>query len=83
MILDPVHTGISGWDDFLRAYNSFCFEHNGVPPFNQSKWLTRAQVRRAFGARVDAFWQTRTEIDPDDRFLNQYFLDLLGPDNRR
>lgn len=78
MTLDPVHTGGPGWDDFLRAYNDFCSEHNGLPLFNQSKWLTREQVRKAFGARVDEFWQARTELDPDNRFLNQYFLALLS-----
>ena len=78
MTLDPVHTGGPGWDDFLRAYNEFCSEHNGVPLFNQSKWLTRQQVRKAFGDRVETFWRTRTEMDPEDRFLNRYFSELLG-----
>ena len=77
MTLDPVHTGGAGWDDFLHAYNSFCSEHNGVPLFNQSKWLTRPQVKKAFGTRVGEFWATRTDLDPEGRFLNQYFSELL------
>ena len=41
MTLDPVTTGSPGWDDFLKVYNEFCSANNGVPLFNQSKWLIR------------------------------------------
>lgn len=81
MTLDPVHTGGPGWDDFLRAYNDFCSEHNGTPLFNQSKWLTHQQVKKAFGKRVEEFWKYRSEYDPDNRFLNQYFRELLSSDS--
>lgn len=80
MTLDPVTTGGPGWDDFLRAYNQFCSDHNGVPLFNQSKWLTRPQVQKAFGDRISVFWRYRTELDPQNRLLNQYFKALFAPD---
>lgn len=80
MTLDPVTTGSPGWDEFLKAYNEFCIEHGGVPLFNQSKWLTRAQVQKAFGSRIDALWQLKTDYDPNDRLLNGYFKELFAPD---
>ena len=79
MTLDPVTTGAPGWDDFLKAYNEFCSANNGVPLFNQSKWLTRNQVQKAFTDRIGIFWQARTKLDIDDRFLNTYFRELFEP----
>ena len=79
MTLDPVTTGAPGWDEFLKSYNEFCSKNNGVPLFNQSKWLTRAQVQKAFANRVHGFWKFKTQLDPDERFLNEYFRELLKP----
>ena len=50
-----------------------------VPLFNQSKWLTRDQVRQAFGERVQRFWDYRRRFDPHERLLNDYFRQLLRP----
>lgn len=75
---DPVSTGSEGWEDFLRAYNELCSELGGVPLFNQTNLLTRAQVRRAFGDRVEQFDRRRREMDPDDRLLNAYFRELIA-----
>lgn len=83
MTLDPVTTGAPGWDEFLAAYNAFCSRHHGVPLFNQSKWLLRPQVRKAFGQRIDHFWRIRSEFDPNDRLLNAYFRELFAPDGQR
>ena len=82
MTLDPVSTGAEGWNDFLHAYNEFCSEHNGVPLFNQSKWLTRKQVRKAFGVRVKSFWRYKTAFDSDGRFTNTYFHGLFAPNEK-
>jgi hypothetical protein len=49
MSLDPASTGGPGWDDFLKAFNAFA--HGGHPLFNQTKHLTSAQVRKAYGVR--------------------------------
>ena len=82
MTLDPVCTATEpGWDEFLKAYNQFCHEHNGVPLFNQSKWLTPEQVDKAFGSRVLAFEKTRRQLDPEGRFLNDYFRELFVAPN--
>ena len=79
MTLDPVATAQEpGWDDFLRAYNDFCSTYGGVPLFNQSKWLTRAQVHKAFGARIDVFEAHRAALDPGQRLLNHYFRELFA-----
>ena len=83
MTLDPVTTGSAGWDAFLKDYNAFCSAHNGVPLFNQSKWLEREQVQKAFGNRISSFWKTRCKLDPNDRLLNGYFRELFEPDHER
>jgi len=76
--LDPVSTGDPGWDDFLKAYNEFCSQNGGVPLFNQTKWITPEQARRAFGARLATFEEHRRRFDPDNRMLNQYFEQMLA-----
>ena len=83
MTLDPVTTGSAGWDAFLKDYNTFCSAHNGVPLFNQSKWLEREQVQKAFGSRISSFRTTRRKFDPTDRLLNDYFKELFEPDHAR
>ncbi|MDH3693045.1 MAG: FAD-binding protein [Gammaproteobacteria bacterium] len=80
MTLDPVTTGAPGWDDFLRAYNEFCSQHDGIPLFNQSKWLTRSQVQKAFGGRISKFWRYKQRFDPNNRLMNDYFNNLLESD---
>jgi FAD/FMN-containing dehydrogenase len=74
---DPCSTGNPGWDDFLQAYNQICSDLGGVPLFNQTAHLTRAQVDRAFGERLLVFDRYRKQYDPNDRLLNEYFRSLL------
>jgi hypothetical protein len=73
MTLDPVATGAHGWDEFLRAYNHYCAERGGVPLFNQTKWITPKQARKAFGERIDQFRAAVERHDPERRMLNAYF----------
>jgi FAD/FMN-containing dehydrogenase len=75
--IDPCSTATPGWTDFLDAYNVFCSEHDGKPLLNQTPRLSPAQVRRAFGDRIEQFEQYRLRFDPGDRLLNGYFRDLL------
>jgi FAD/FMN-containing dehydrogenase len=77
MTIDPVSTGDPGWEEFLASYNDFCSTHDGVPLFNQTFGLTRAQVEKAFGDRIVQFRTYREHFDPTGRLLNQYFADLL------
>jgi FAD/FMN-containing dehydrogenase len=76
--IDPVSTGEQGWDDFLRAYNQFCFEHEGIPLLNQTPGVTRPQVEKAFNNRLKKFAEQRKIYDPNNRLLNEYFKELLG-----
>jgi FAD/FMN-containing dehydrogenase len=78
MTFDPVSTGDAGWEQFLIAYNDFCSRHGGSPLFNQSNSLTRWQVEKAFGDRLDIFEKYRKRYDPAGRLLNGYFKQLLG-----
>jgi FAD/FMN-containing dehydrogenase len=73
MTVDPVATGDEGWQDFLKAYNAFCSERGGRPLFNQTRWLTPEQARRAFGDKLDRFNEIRRQYDPKDRMLNDFF----------
>ncbi len=78
--IDPVSTAAEGWNDFLVAYNEFCSEHGGSPLFNQTPFLTRAQVKKALGDRLDRFVVYRKRYDPTDRMLTPYFRELLEDD---
>ncbi|RMF01632.1 MAG: FAD-binding oxidoreductase, partial [Alphaproteobacteria bacterium] len=77
--IDPADTGGEGWDDFLRAYNEFCSRHGGTPMLNQTKHLTREQVRKAFGERLETFARERRKRDPENRMLSSYFAEFLEP----
>ncbi|HSC96719.1 MAG TPA: GMC family oxidoreductase N-terminal domain-containing protein [Burkholderiales bacterium] len=67
-----------GWRPFLEAFNEFCSERGGVPLLNQTPYLTREQVRRAFGEKLVEFEAARRRYDPGGRMLNAYFADILG-----
>lgn len=75
---DPVSTGGPGWEEFMLAYNTLSSDLGGVPLFNQTNRLTPAQVRRAFGDRLEQFERYRKRFDPTNRLLNNYFQELLG-----
>ena len=71
--IDPVSTANPGWTAFLDAYNQFCSDHNGIPLFNQTPQLTRAQAQKALGPRIAQFAAARQKYDPGGRLLNDYF----------
>jgi hypothetical protein len=78
MTIDPVSTGNPGWPEFLIAYNEFSSAHGGIPLFNQTDAITRAQVQQALGDRLKAFAAIRRGFDPGGRLLNAYFREMLG-----
>jgi FAD/FMN-containing dehydrogenase len=78
MTIDPVSTGNPGWPEFLTAYNEFCAAHGGIPLFNQTDGITRAQIQQALGDRLTAFSAARRNFDPEGRLLNAYFREMLG-----
>ncbi|MFD0986522.1 FAD-binding protein [Methyloligella solikamskensis] len=76
--IDPASTGGKEWETFLKAYNEFCSENGGSPLFNQTPFLTRDQVHKAFGEeRIDKFKEARRKADPNDRLIDDYFRELL------
>ncbi|MGI9403290.1 MAG: FAD-binding oxidoreductase [Hyphomicrobium sp.] len=75
--IDPVSTGGPEWEEFLKAFNAFCSERDGHPLFNQTKHLTAAQARKAYGKRLEEFARARAKWDPEDRLLSGYFTELL------
>ena len=81
MTIDPVSTGNPGWPEFLTAYNEFCSGHGGIPMFNQTDGITRAQIERGLGDRLKTFAEARKAYDPKDRLLNAYFREMLGETN--
>lgn len=76
--IDPVSTPEPGWDDFLHAYNEFAVRFGGTPLLNQSKHITPAAARAAYGDRLDTLERHRRAIDPNGRFLSPFFAEILG-----
>lgn len=76
--IDPASTGGPEWEKFLHYYNEFCSARRGVPLFNQTPFLTRDQVRKAFGVRLQQFAARRKAADPKNRMLDTYFRELLS-----
>ena len=71
MTIDPASTGGPGWLEFLDACNEFCSERGGYPLFNQSPRLTHAQVRKAYGDKIEVCRQVQRRHDPENRFVNR------------
>jgi L-gulonolactone oxidase len=77
LCIDPTSTGGEDWERFLRAYNEFCSARGGLPLFNQTPFLTPAEVTKAFGTRLATFAAARRKADPENRCLDSYFRELL------
>jgi FAD/FMN-containing dehydrogenase len=78
MTIDPVSTANPGWFEFLDAYNQFCSDRNGKPLLNQTPGLTPAMVQKAYGDKLAILENTRSQYDPGNRLLNDYFRTLLS-----
>jgi hypothetical protein len=79
--IDPIHapTDLAEWQRFLRAFNDFASQRNGIPLLNQSPFVTQAQVQAAYGQRWQQFSAAVRSADPAGRMLNPYFASLLAP----
>jgi hypothetical protein len=79
--IDPIHapTDQTAWANFLKAFNGFASQRGGIPLLNQSPFITRAQVQKAYGARWQQFSDAVHSADPAGRLLNPFFGDLLMP----
>jgi hypothetical protein len=78
MTVDPVSTANPGWTNFIDAHNQLCSAQGGIPLWNQTPQLTRAQAQKALGGRLKQFAAARKSYDPGDRLLNDYFRDMLS-----
>jgi FAD/FMN-containing dehydrogenase len=78
MTVDPVSTANPGWTEFLGAHNQLCSDQGGIPLWNQTPQLTRAQAQKALGQRLTQFAAARKTYDPGGRLLNDYFRDMLS-----
>jgi hypothetical protein len=78
--IDPVVSTTKGWREYVAEYNEFCIRNGAQPLFNQSPFLTRDQVLKAFGARLEKFVAYRRTFDPANRLLTPYFAELMGED---
>jgi len=78
MTIDPVSTANPGWDDFLTAYNQFCMDRNGRGLMNQTPGLTAAMLQTFCGDRLQTLKAARSQFDPTNRLLNDYFRQLLA-----
>ena len=77
MTIDPVSSGGPGWSQFMDAYNEFGSRNGGIPLFNHTPQLSADHVEQAYGERYEAFRDFRQRLDPQNRFLNNYFAELL------
>lgn len=79
--IDPIHapTDVSAWQNFLRKFNEFASQRNGIPLLNQSPFVTQSQVQVAYGERWTKFSAAVRAADPTARMLNPFFASLLSP----
>jgi FAD/FMN-containing dehydrogenase len=81
--IDPIHapTDLAAWQNFLKQFNDFAAQRNGIPLLNQSPFVTREQVESAYGERWLEFSAKVRSMDPKGRMLNPFFAALLSPAN--
>ena len=77
--IDPIHspTDEEAWQNFLRAFNDFAYQHSGIPLLNQSPFVERKHVQAAYGQRWQDFAEWVKSMDPNGRMLNPFFASLL------
>ncbi|MGH9408993.1 MAG: FAD-binding protein [Vicinamibacterales bacterium] len=78
--IDPLHcsTDDTAWHEFLRRFNDFAYERQGLPLLNQSPFVERKHVEAAYGERWFEFSDWVRSVDPGGRMLNPFFAALLS-----
>lgn len=71
-------TNTKGWANFLIDVAKISARFGGVPLFNQTSSFTHDQVRMAYGKRIERFRAMRRKLDPQNRLLNQFFVEHVG-----
>ena len=77
--IDPIHavTDLIAWQNFLREFNEFAYQRNGIPLLNQSPFVEQKHVEAAYGQRWEDFCGWARTADPSGRMLNPFFAGLL------
>jgi hypothetical protein len=65
------------WIEFNNRYNDFAAGFGGRPLFTQTQHLNCEVVYRSLGRAWEEFLALRAQQDPEGRFLNDYFRDLM------
>lgn len=65
------------WAEFNRRFNSLVAGFGGRPLLNQTKHLSREIVYETLGSDWERFLAIRQTEDPDERFLSDYFRELM------
>ena len=78
--IDPIHapTDLDAWNTFLKAFNDFAYQRNGIPLLNQSPFVERKHCEAAYGDRWKQFSAWVRSVDPAARMLNPFFESLLS-----
>ena len=79
--LDPIHAPSDrepdAWPTFLRAFNDWAHQRDGIPLLNQSPFVKKEHVVAAYGDRWKKLGEWLRTIDPDRRMVNEFFGELL------
>ena len=65
------------WAEFNKQFNEVAADFGGRPLLNQTKHPNRSLVQRTLGAEWLRFLEIRKREDPQGRFLNGFFGDLV------
>ena len=67
----------AGWDDYLLEFAELAAYFQAVPVFNQTRGFKPGYASRVYGNRLSRFMDIRSQLDPQDRLLNQFFAEYL------
>ena len=67
-----------GWEDFLLDLGDFAQAKGGIPLFSHTRGLPNGMTLSTYGVRLMQFRNLRQRLDPQDRFLNQFFAQHVG-----
>jgi len=71
-------TNLEGWDNFLLDFADLAARFGGIPLFNQTRGMSPRHAHAAYGQRLRRFRELRRQLDPENRCLNQFFLEYVG-----
>ncbi len=71
-------TNLEGWDNFLLDFANLAARFDGIPLFNQTRGMAPQHAHTAYGSRLRRFRELRQRLDPENRCLNQFFVEYVG-----